>query len=196
MALSRWGDDNGELAFIAGWSWNSLDQRDSLAFTFHTGDEGPQGDTRTLFDLVYARRMTSRLVYTMQTYLGIQQNAQIVNGATPGAAEWFGLNQYLFYTFSDRVSFGTRFEWFRDQENFRVLSDRKLNYGNRGGTLNGGDYFNLTFGMNYRFYPGFNFRPELRWDWSNADGSAIGGPYDDLTEEDQFTLAMDLIMTF
>ena len=57
-----------------------------------------------------------------------------------------------------------------------------------------GDFYSYSFGMNWT--PTYNFilRPELRVDW--YDGTAVGLPYDDGTDDTQFMIGLDAILLF
>ena len=68
---------------------------------------------------VYSRpltRISSKLNYVAQSDWGYQTRA-LLNDKT---AHYYGLNQYLFYKVSDTWTWGIRYEWFRDEEGFRV----------------------------------------------------------------------------
>ena len=85
----------------------------------------------------------------------------------------YAINQYLLTRLSDRVAIGTRFEYFRDDDGARIANGP-------------GNYFDLTFGLNYRTRRNFVLRPEIRYDWFDGDGL----PFDDNTERDQVTVAL------
>ncbi len=63
-----------------------------------------------------------------------------------------------------------------------LMTDHRLN-----------DHWNLLNG----FHPKVIFRPEVRWDWYDGTPNLAGQfPFDDGTSRDQFTTAMELIVTF
>ena len=45
----------------------------------------------------------------------------------PTTAEWYGINQYLFYKLNCCWTAGSRFEWFRDDDGFVVTGLRPGN---------------------------------------------------------------------
>ena len=74
---------------------------------------------------VYVNELTDKLTYVFQNDNGWQFNANPVSqniGQAAGLAQWYGINQYMFYNFSDTVVGGMRLEWFRDNNGYRVLN--------------------------------------------------------------------------
>ena len=61
--------------------------------------------------------------YVFQNDVGWQQDG-VLTGSTANdpfaSAEWYGVNQYLFYTINDCWRAGFRAEWFRDDDGVRV----------------------------------------------------------------------------
>ena len=65
--------------------------------------------------------------------------------------------------------------------------------------LDGDEYYNFTVGLNWKPADWIIVRPELRWDWSDVDSPVISnwrGMYDDLSDKNQFTSAIDVIITY
>ena len=87
-------------------------------------------------------------------------------------------NQYLFYNFTDYLIGGLRFEWFRDNNGTRVVSG--LRDGSPGVGAFQGNFWAMTWGLNYLIGSNLIIRPELRYDWFSADEGWIdqgnGGP--------------------
>ena len=77
--------------------------------------------------------------------------------AGPTSAEWYGINQYFFYTLSSCYKAGLRLEWFDDADGARVL-------GSTGST----NYYSITAGLNYTPNANIMIRPEIRYDWANG----------------------------
>ena len=86
-----------------------------------------------------------------------------------------GFNQYLFYSVNDCWKAGGRLEWWKSD----VLSPD-----------NSVSYYEATLGVNYRAHANLVFRPEVRWDWTNAEGT-IGVP-----NYDETVFGIDAILTF
>jgi len=106
--------------------------------------------------------------------------------------QWYGVNQYLFYTLSNCYKLGARFEWFKDQDGVRIVNS------DDAGTAIGDnvDYYALTLGLNYTPNSNVIVRPEVRWDW--ADG---GNPFNPNAagigqDDEQFYYGMDFIVLY
>ena len=154
---------------------------------------GPLGqNNRTVYSLVYTRRIGCRLQYILQHDFGIEENGEIDRNGNPSGAKWYGINNYLIYECSDSLSLGLRVEWFRDQDNARVLGIPLESI------VQGGNYTEVTLGANWKMTPQLTLRKELRFDWSNVEVPALNrnGIYDDFSDKNQFTAAVDLIYRF
>ena len=191
-----WDAPDSDSAFLGGLAWKSWDQRSSVAFVIHSGDEGTgdngESNSRTVYSLVLTRNISSCFTYVLQHDYGWEENGAISAAGEREDAKWYGINQYLMYQISPTAAFGMRFEWFRDQHNARVLSIPLER------TVDGGNYTALTMGSNIKLKPYMTLRPELRWDWSDVVPFGLGrnGMFNDFTERNQFTLATDLIIRF
>ena len=168
-----------------GW-WSS--------FALITGDENnnrseQQATTnftnRTRYSWLVDLPITCRLEYVFHHWLGYQEG-----GAADGSdADWYGVDQYLYYTINDRWKAGARFEWFRDEEGTRVGLNRRSNLNNPPFV---GNFYSLSAGENWTPTSNLIVRPELRWD--SFDGAGL--PYADGAEDNQFLLAADVIWRF
>ncbi|QDU96724.1 porin [Lignipirellula cremea] len=144
------------------------------------GTPGAVGDIY-MNSFVIDVQVTDKINYVFQHDYGVN-NAGAGNAATGapgGVGEWYGINQYLFYTANDCWKYGARFEWWRDDDGFR--------------TGNEGDYYDFTIGANYSPNANLTVRPELRWD--RFSGGAVT-PYDNGTSNQLFTAAVDFIVTY
>ncbi|TWU08483.1 outer membrane beta-barrel protein [Stieleria varia] len=205
--LSEWGVRAGLLkTFNAG--------KTTIALTGHGGDDftgirtaaGTSAAPRAWASLVMKHFLSPNLYYVLQGDYGYQQDAVVVldNGNNTvgfGDANWYGINQYLVYQWNQKWSAGMRVEWFRDDGNSRV--GLPIEYVNGGPAFNGSDYFSLTTGINYKPHPSVLLRTELRYDSSDVESNpAIPGgvagihPFDDRSDDDQLTIAMDAILMF
>jgi len=178
---NNWEDNNNEVGFLGGLDWTSCDGRTTVAMSIHTGREAddppPLSDIRTTFSLVVQRQIGRRCQYAIQYDHGFE------NEGAPGNrdADWYGVNQYLFYTINPCWKAGMRFEWFRDEDGARIISGQA------------GDYFNLTAGLNYKPNPRVTVRPSLRWDWVDTPGAR---PFADFSRHNQIILDCDLVVRF
>ena len=123
---------------------------------------------------VYTNEFSDKLTYVYQSDFGYQAyaNAYDTQGQQPGSAYWYGANQYLFYNFTDYLIGGLRFEWFRDNNGTRVVSGLRDGSPGVGGFQ--GNFWAMTWGLNYLIGSNMIIRPELRYDWFSADESWIG----------------------
>ncbi|WP_425614414.1 porin [Anatilimnocola sp. NA78] len=189
-ALTRVQDDP---AFIAGFTWTGCE--DVLAFNVIYGNEPTVNGTitdRYTHSLVYTRNISEEWQYIFQHDYGHQVGGQIGGG---GSAEWYGINQYLFYTINDCWKWGFRGEWFRDDDGVRVTGVRPNNP--LVGSGFAGNFYELTTGLNYSPTANLTIRGEVRYDW--FDGASVAGlplPYADGTRTDQTTLGLDFIYLF
>lgn len=194
-----WSDNNEDLSVLGGFAWTSADKFASLAWYFNVGDEDDAGrQNRYVQSIVLTLQLQEDLKYVAHSDYGSQQGA----GWNPGEdAEWYSITQYLMYTINDCWSAGFRYEFFADDDGFRVsqiLPDDSHTIPLPGVPAHWQD---ITFGFNYKPHANFVVRPEVRWDWVeplvNVPASGPGsGPYDDRTDRSQFTAACDVIMTF
>jgi len=169
--------------FLGGVAF-TFSERTSLAWVLTAGNWGSgaafaganQGDIY-MNSLVITFKITEQWKYILQHDLGTNYN-------NPGGdAEWYGINQYLLYQLNDCWAFGGRFEWFRDDDGARVIAG------------NAGDYYEVSFGANWKPHANVLVRPEIRWDW--YEGLVGGGrPFNDGNSDSQFSGGFDVIVTF
>ncbi len=186
-----WEDPSDRPAFLGGISWTSRSNRTNVNFAVHTGDEHVQGESnRTAYSLVLQQQLNCRWGYVFQHDFGVQHNGASNDQEALEPAYWYSINQYLFYDMSPTTSLGFRFEWFRDENNARVLGITIPQL------VTGKNYYEATLGFNWHPSPRFVLRPEVRWDWSDVTPPNAGGMYNDFLDKNQFTLAADLIFVF
>ncbi len=108
---------------------------------------------------------------------------------------------YLFYELNHQWMSAFRFEWFSDANQSRLGIPVVFEPG--GPTFDGGNYFELTAGLNFTPNNNVIFRPEVRWDWSDQKGNGAipgGDPsiraFDRRTSSSQFIVGGDLIVSF
>ncbi len=126
---------------------------------------------------VMQRQISDKLTYVFQHDFGTN------TGLGAGDNEWYGINQYLQYEINGCWSVGTRYEWFRDDDGARVIGAA-------------GHFHEISLGVNYRPHANLVVRPELRWDWFDADAAGGPLPFDRGTRSSQFLGACDVIFTF
>lgn len=140
---------------------------------------------RTRYSLILEARPTNRLEYVFHQWLGTQADGVPLDGT----ALWAGIDQYLYYSVSEKWKAGARFEWFNDVDGTRVGLNRPSNP-NKPPLP--GNFFSLTVGPNWLPTENLILRPELRWDFYDGDAK----PYSDGTKTDQLMLGFDAILKF
>ena len=217
-------EDANPYGMLAGVTWTSNDESLSVAWAMSYSEEvndlgtfsfAPNGLSseadRYVQSLVIQAQLTEKLKYVVQSDYGVQSQGAINNPSgtniVPQTAEWYGLVNYLFYDLSDSLAAGVRYEWFHDDDGVRVPNGGDvLNTGalqssaTNGALIRHGDYQALTFGLNWKPHECLTIRPEVRYDWSNVSRenspTPTSGVYDDLSDDDQFTIGGDIILTY
>ena len=116
--------------------------------------------------------LTDKLNYINENHYLFTNDA---SGA--GIRNTFASIHYLIYALNDKVSLGSRSEWF--------------NISSETGGVRNADLYNQTAGINYRINPNLIVRPETRWVW---DKERIG--FNENGGSSQTFFGMDAIFTF
>jgi len=191
--VNRKLDDASSLAYVGIYS---QEQTQTLAFK-----------PRYLQTLVYSNTLTDNLTYVAQSDFGFQQDAIAANGKD---AYWYGLNQYLLYKVNDCWSMGANFEWFRDEQGYRVGGFLPNTYAVPGSQVRGlptnrvgyqGNFYQITMGPKWTPTKNIMVRPNLRFDWfeGNIDKNTNPGrlkPFDDGLKNAQTIFATDFTILF
>ena len=185
---------NSNAGFLGGVSFKNSDQTQSLTTTVASGNEpgsfvsatGPANiGNRSIVSTVYVNQLSDKLTYVFQNDNGWQFNANPVSqniGQAAGLAQWYGINQYMFYTLSDTLVAGMRLEWFRDNNGYRVLNPiRNAIFGGPVGSGYAGNFWQATWGLNWKPNRNWIIRPELRYDWYSPDNMAGPLPFGKIT---------------
>eukprot|EP00913_Durusdinium_trenchii_P028293 g26521.t1 len=119
----------------------SLALTDDITFTYVTtiGDFGARGEGYS-HSAVADFKLDENWNYVLQSDLVNTNN---------GADHQYGVNQYLFYTYNEKIRFGSRFEWWKNAGNSQFAS---------------------TSGVNIKPWNNFILRPEVRYDWNPGTG--------------------------
>ena len=214
IANSGYPGFNSNAAFLGAITFTSSDETQALILANSSGNElggvdafgGQLVGNRTVTSIVYTNELSDRLNYVYQSDIGYQFNANPLYqtaGQQNGTAYWYGVNQYLFYNFTDTLIGGLRLEWFRDNNGTRVVSNvrNQLMGGTPADTGFAGNFWAMTWGLNYLMGNNIIVRPELRYDWFSADAGgqvANGGilPYGTADRSSQFYGGCDVIWQF
>jgi hypothetical protein len=198
-------DNNDALAFHGGFSWKSCDERLNIIGSLHAGPEndgviGPNSndDFRWIESLQVIYKAADNLTLITDVNAGKDETIQAVGDNS----EWYGIAQYAIWQMNKCVAGVARIEVFRDDDGFAVFKDVSndgfinIERGeSTGGAVTGGGdstYTELTLGLNIKPYENLLIRPEARWDWASG-GNA---PFDDSSDNNQFTLGLDVILFF
>jgi hypothetical protein len=199
----------GNWDFLGGVTWTSDDGGTSLALTSSAGERSEQSSSAfAIYSIVGKHDFTENLHYVFQHDHGFADNVLTASGTTDDA-EWYGINQYLFYDIQDNLSAGVRAEWWRDRDGFRVLGPARC-----GASVNadntpagftafacgssfpgsypfaGSDYYALTLGLTYQPVPWILLRPNLRFDHADIPVFSTGDRHN------QLLITGDLVITF
>jgi hypothetical protein len=170
---------NSNAAFLGGATLKNSDETQALTITATSGNELANFATnavgnRSMFSTVYTNELNDKVTYVFQNDNGWQFNAgtpDTLNQAQSGTAQWYGINQYLFYNFSETLVGGMRFEWFRDNNGYRVVSGLRNALFGVPNSLTGfqGNFWQMSYGLNWKPTNNWIIRPELRYDWYTPD---------------------------
>ncbi|HEX5445564.1 MAG TPA: outer membrane beta-barrel protein, partial [Pirellulales bacterium] len=179
---------------------------DSLAFVQVYSHEPTENAARPFTQryfqtLVYTRplkKISDKLTYIIQSDFGVQGQATL----TGRTARWYGVNQYLYWKKNDLWSWGINFEWFRDEEGFRVTapvpspgSPNAVGWPRLPGFA--GNFYQITFGPRWTPLPNVVVRPNFRADWYHGPNNVENlKPFDGGKRNLQQILATDVIITF
>ena len=187
------GDHLNASTFLGGASYSACDNL-TVTYAVVAGDFG-DGTARRgvasndgdifMNSIVVDYQINECLQYVFQSDYGRNH----VNGVND---EWYGVNQYLFYTLSSCYKLGARLEWFNDADGVRIVNN------DAAGTAIGADvnYYAVTLGLNYTPNNNVIIRPEVRYDRSyggrayNPNAAGVG------QSRDQFYYGMDFIVLF
>ena len=205
---------NPHAGFLGTWGYTFKDKSNLAQVLIYSLEPNANFafSPRYYQSLVYTRPVSDNLTYVGQSDFGTQESA---TGAG-GRANWYGINQYLYYKVSDKWTWGANFEWWRDEEGYRVAGFLPVNsvgpvpsgiFSNqRGFPTNrsgyAGNFYQTTIGP--RWYPtgnaNFFVRPNLRIDWFDGTSTNGGGanlrPYDSGNKNYQGLLVTDVVWIF
>ncbi|MBI5757433.1 MAG: porin [Planctomycetales bacterium] len=199
------GQGSPDAGFLGGVAY-TWEDKSSLALSLVYSQEVAAGaadgfGNRYTQSLVYSRPMGEKFNYVLQTDYGNQDEAL----ATGQSAQWYGINQYLFYTQSEKLAWGGEFEWFRDDDGTRVggflpnastvpTRTRGLDVARSGFS---GNFYQITFGPKWTVNKNMYVRPNLRCDWYYGEANVASLlPYADGSRRTQQIISTDLVITY
>ena len=86
---------------------------------------------------------------------------------------------------NEKTIVGVRYEWF-DDTNGTAIFPPSINPGP-------GVWHELAFGGTYKYCPNLWLRPQIRWDWFDADPGVGPGPWGDGTERSRFIASFSVV---
>jgi Putative beta-barrel porin-2, OmpL-like. bbp2 len=194
-------DNNDSLGFLAGFGLTLNGGKLLVNAATHIGPETPgnNDDLRYLSDIYVTWKITDK--WTSITEFNFARD-------DAADADGYGAAQYLTYAINDKITAKLRAEIWRDDKGFYVASFADPHDPMRAlsgqavidpRTIGGGrtTYGALTVGLDIKPtmpkpIAGLTIRPEIRYDRSlNATH-----PFNDSTDRDQFTAAVDFLLTF
>jgi len=194
-------DNNNSLAFHGGFGLNLNGGKLVVAAATHIGPETPNNDQ----DLRYLNCVTTTWKITDKLTSITDLNFALDEVSNSKA---YGVAQYFTYAINNSLTVGVRGEVFRDDKGFYVASFADPHDPMRAlagepvidpRTVGGGSttYGAISVGLNIKPpmpkpIAGLTIRPEIRYDRS-LNGTR---PFNDSSDRDQFTAAVDFILTF
>lgn len=195
------------LAGLMGFVYTPCHKKYSLTFSIMTGGEedgiGAVEGPRTYYSWIFNLFPEEKVNLVTQYDAGWQEN---FDGAG-NKAKFFSLTQYGFYKINDCWKAGIRYDYFRDEDGSRLCGLRNATLED-GTVLSGGNPLTsatgivgaaqaISVGLNWQPSKNFRLRPELRYDWfDNDDNAPFRYVFDDGRKNNQFTAAMDMLLTF
>ncbi len=160
--------------FLGGFS-TQLSQNMNFRYVLTAGNFGARSAGRDGYShsIVLDTALSRNLNYVFQSDL-VSYNDQGVGGGAQ-----VGVNQYLFYTLSDCLSVGTRFEWWKSDG--VVSGDESVSS------------YAWTYGVNYKPHANIVIRPEVRHNWMPAEDAFIAARGVDFN---QTVFGVDAIFTY
>ena len=184
---SGWENLNGASTFLGGVAL-TLSESASLSWACTAGSQGNAGGVSLgdiyMNSIVFEYAFTDNLTYIFQHDLGA------VSGLGVVPSQWYGINQYIQYQINERWAAGMRVEWFRDDDGQRVFINDVTGIGNAG------NYYGLTWGLNYKPHANVIVRPEIRYDWYDGNFASGAQPFNNGADDEQFSGGFDFIVTF
>jgi hypothetical protein len=178
----NWVDNNNNLNLFGSILWESHNESSSVEFAFDIGKEDDAGmNWRYLHSIVVEIEFADKWSYVIHSDLGYEEG--LASGGGPG--RWYNVVQIISRELNDCWAAGVRFEWLDDIDGAIVTQ-----------APGPGVWCDAALGLNYLPNTNITVRPEIRWDWFDADTGVGPGHFGNGTERSQFMAAMDVIFSF
>jgi hypothetical protein len=193
-------DPTNTLNFLGGVKWASTDKKSALSAMVISGPTMTFAGFHTVDNciMVYTHAFSEKFTWGAQVTVGRENHGSLIN---PGHDDsWYGTEQLFSYKLNPKWAAALRYEWVQDNEGSRVAGIGNILGTGRGWTGApgfAGALSDLSLGLNYRPNKNWVVRPEVRWDWyAGTRNVAQQLPFNSFNNSDQFTAAVDAIVTF
>jgi hypothetical protein len=167
--------DLGAWSQMSGLTWTNAKTGTTASFSVLSGDVYAHQSSQLVYYTAILQQNLGKWHFVLQHDRGSQQNA-IAQGQN---AEWYSIVQYLTYQSTNTWGLGLRGEWFRDNNGFRYFNGPA-------------SYYDMTVGLNWKPKSWLMIRPEIRYDWSQAQVA----PFDGGQRTAQLLLGLDAVIQF
>jgi len=176
----NWSDNNDNINGFVGANWTSADGNTLLMYKGDVGAEDDAGaNDQYIQSIVFEQKFCERWAYIFQSDYGY-----VNNGAPSGGdATFYSLINMIGYQFTEKLHGGIRYEWFDDVDGSRVAP-----------APGPGVWNAIATGGTYKICPNLWLRPEVRWDWFDADSGVAPGPFKNGTERSQFLASFSVFL--
>lgn len=180
---ANWEDNNDVLNGVGFVTWRFCDGKSSLKYVFDIGAEDDAGRNQEYYQsVVFDWKIRERWTYVFQSHY-----RHIQNGAPGGGDDHFySVVNRLAYEINEKWIVGVRYEWFDDTNGTAVFPN----------SPGPGIWHELAFGGTYKWSPNVWLRPQIRWDWFDADPGVGPGPWGDNLYRSRFIAAFSLFTFF
>jgi len=174
----NWSDNNNKINGLFGLKWASSDGNTLLMYNGDVGAEDDAGvNDQYIQSIVFEQKFRDRWGYIFQSDYGV-----VRNGAPGGGdATFYSIINMIGYQFNEKLHGGIRYELFNDVDGTRVAP-----------APGPGVWNAIAAGGTYKIFPKLWLRPEVRWDWFDADSGVGPGPFGNGTERSQFLASFSL----
>lgn len=163
--------------------WLLPEQLGSIKYVFDIGAEDANGlNTEYYQSIVLDVKLTQKWTYVLQSHY-----RHIEDGAPNGGDDnFYSVVNRLAYEINEKAIVGVRYEWFDDTNGTAVFPN----------SPGAGMWHGLSFGGTYKYCPNVWMRPQIRWDWFDADQGVGPGPWGNATARSRFIASFSLFTFF
>ncbi len=176
----NWSDNNDKINGFGGVNWISEDGNTLIMYKGDVGAEDNAGiNDQYIQSIVFERKFCERWAYIFQSDYGFVRNG--VPGG--GDANFYSIINMVGVQVNEKLHGGIRYELFDDVDGTRVVP-----------APGPGIWNAIAVGGTYKIHENLWLRPELRWDWFDADSGVGPGPFKNGTERSRFLASFSVFM--